>query len=122
MLAASLTTVMQASPWQDSLPRVSFRVGQLAGSQARGKHPLGAKSPVKGTAGTWGPTSSGFCPREVKGQWRQIEEQARPMAVELRLDQDGSLKRWLKEGSDKLGCGRSGWEGSQALKKTAHVV
>lgn len=55
VVAASLTTVIQASPWQDSLPRVGFRVSQLAASQAHREDPNGVKSPVKSIVGTWGP-------------------------------------------------------------------
>lgn len=134
VLAAYLTTVIQGNLWQDFLPGVRLRANQLARSQAHRAHPLGAKSPLQGTAGTWGPTSSGCVLLPQRRQWccrghRQRQEkgvdQSVPgaVAIQLRLDQDSSLRCWLKEGSGKLGyvTGVSG-RAVQTLEKTAHKL
>lgn len=44
MVAASLTTEIQAGPWQDSLP--GFRGGRLAADKARREDPLRAEDPL----------------------------------------------------------------------------
>lgn len=132
VVAVPLTTVIQASPRQDSLPGGGFRVGRLAAIRAHREDPSGGKNPGKGTAGTWGPTGPGcvllphgrqWCWGRQRAQarapsrstrifhvaaereWAQqgeIEECPGAEAVELRLDGDGSLSCWLKERSDKL--------------------
>ena len=66
VVAASLTRVIQASPWQDSLPGAGFRVSQLAASRAHRGDPSGVKSPGSAAQeyGVQQAQAVCFCPTE----------------------------------------------------------